>query len=689
MKNFLYLGVLFLMFTACPHPSFAQTSEVFYQDEFIFDDEVFKIVASRENNLEFKVSLLGEVQTFDLVNLQDGYIFHKKLSRALKTVMTANKKDYREKNNALNDSLEIILNSLASDKDFKLTSLSKDNLKTLIDDLSSVKGCDSVFMNRPFMEHTLVKDSSAHIKSVFQNFKENCISNSKRLSDEKEQELLKIALRLFEGIKKNSLIDKDDASEAGAIIVFDTIPFCFRKEAKEADFYLKKINKGFEKSYTAKGKGVQKELSVFDKHLPKKEKPKKTDPDPSTSLLPRSSDLDTCPDIPFILDSIQFEFENDNLQNIKAIGKINGKLEIFKNVYPISFSTKADGNTNYFLYSISSDPVKRISTNDLFLYNYNLLLYTENYAPKDQVIYVKPNENGVILFKEKNSEILKTKVFTDLVGLDDSEPNGIIQLEFSKSMSLFTRPIPLSKLLPFKNKKNYSKNYFIFLNSIEPVFTLSKIEGDDDRLPLIKIDSIAYASYNDMLRYRKSSLGLDLSVLKIGFPSIHSTVEIGADLNFSLVDFSSFDTSLVTTQIITNPDSTQQILQTEQITENTSTNLTRDIGLSLQWNILPSDKYELSIRYSLKWFKFYPKDELNPIVPFTDRLAISKITTSTEQKEKNTTEIYHIFQLLGTARLSKRGELFFRGRYHFVDKNTNQNFFQIQLGYSYFFFSTN
>lgn len=649
--------VIFLLFTSLL--AFSQDYNSFYKKDFSFENEVFRISAKNEtDSFKFSLSYENQEKSFDLVDLNDDLVFHLKLSSAMQSVITADKASYNSINIVLNDSLKILKDSILVNRSYNVNDSLETTFKTIIDQLVGIKGCDSVFLNRPLMSFCMNKDSSDNVYKIFENFKEGCISNSKRLDEEKERELLDLSLKLIKEIRSKNRIVRDDASEAGSIMVRQKVHLWFndtpknKKEEKERE--LEKELKEAEKLWSASYKSDASTMKNYEKFKIG---------DDSVTLIE--------------IDSVQFEFEDDQLKNVKAIAIYRDFPVIFTNSYPISFSTKSDGNAKIPLFSEGHGLNAVIYSNELFFYNFNLLNFTENYAPKNQTIYVKPNSTGTVVFKEKNTEILKTKVFTDFVGIDSNEPNGLLQLEFSKPISMNTKVKPMRK---------YSKNYKLWFGEIEPIFTLNKIENDDKQLPSIKSHDKPLVSFNDVLRYRKASLGTEVSFFKFGVPSLHSEFSFLSDLNFSLVDIGWQDTITTVVQTIVEPDSILNI-QSDNITENKSTHLTRDVGLTFQWDIFPSDKYQLSLRYSYKFFKFYPKDELKPVIPFVKLNQLEDLSSINIDK-LDVTEGYHTFQLLGTARLSKKSDLFIRGRYHFFDRNIRQQFFQIQFGYSYFFFAS-
>ncbi len=306
-----------------------------------------------------------------------------------------------------------------------------------------------------------------------------------------------------------------------------------------------------------------------------------------------------------------------------------------------------------------------IEVRDLFFYNYNLLLRTENYSPKDQTLYVIPTESGKLVFKERTSEILKAKVFTDFIGLNGNDPNGLVQLEFSKPVNIVTKVFPFSR---------YNSFYVIFLNRFEPKFTLNKLEDDDSELAIKLVDTFRVANYNDVMRYKRASLGFRIEAIRFGLPAFQSVFSIAYEHNYNIVRFSEEVSEKL-------PDTDSTLVST-----NIFSNLTRDLGIVFKWDINPSDKYQFSLSYARKIFKFYPND-VDPIIPVTNQKDAKFETRKFDGSPDS--ESYHTFEFLASAQLSKRGELFFRGRYHFLNENKNQNYFQTQLGYSFYFFKEN
>jgi hypothetical protein len=106
-----------------------------------------------------------------------------------------------------------------------------------------------------------------------------------------------------------------------------------------------------------------------------------------------------------------------------------------------------------------------ITMDEVFWNDYRLLNQTENYSPKDQVVTFKPGQKGTVVKKEKATNLLKAKIFSDIVGFNSSQPNGLIQTEFSHRFYFNTRVHQIRD----------SYYYFGFANSAMPKITLTEI----------------------------------------------------------------------------------------------------------------------------------------------------------------------------------------------------------------------
>lgn len=612
-----------------------QSIDPFYIEDFIFDDDAYRILGFKEGNkiLRFEISLKNISTQFDLVNLNNQLVLHKKLSEGIQIIRKSIDFDYIGKSKSLNSKLRLIKASGDSDSTYVIPQDLKQETIGIINNLIAIKGCDSVFVNRPIF--TYLKDSirNLSIRSFTGSLQTSCKLVRLKIEDSLNNDLMKVTIDLQKKMIKALLTEKDNASLAGKIVVLrDTINPLINVSKKSQET----LSSTFNESYENKEDPGYKVFSDL-------EKKHENTPDSLLEELKKRGDDGTL-FLPYVIDSVQFEFEGDKLLNVKVIGKIDKEIIIFENVYPISFSTKLDVNKGFSLFSIKNNSYDkmRIESSQVFYYDYNFLLNTENYAPKNQIVYVKPGAEGKILFKEKNEEILKAKVFSDLVGLNDDNPNGILQIEVSKPVNLWTKVFPMGK---------FSTSYLTIFSEIEPIFAWNKIEDDDKELKVLKVNDLSFASYNDIMRFRTASIGGNLQLIQLGIPSFHSKFSIGYNHNYSFVPLLVQDTI---SQIVQDPN-----IQINNLEENSSTYLTRDLGGYVKWDILPSDKYQFHFVYNLRWFRFFSNDNNDPVFPFTNQEKILSMSGNEEiTSDRNKNELFHSFEFFATIRLSKRRVVF-------------------------------
>lgn len=392
------------------------------------------------------------------------------------------------------------------------------------------------------------------------------------------------------------------------------------------------------------------------------------------------------------VERVYIEFESNQIKNIKVVGKmldiekhikktftelgyINrfndlGEINIaitdvvFQNRVPISYSTKRDISRDVFLLNKKNKDVRLFDNEDLFgigVYinlsdvfdnDYNLLNYTENYSPKDGVVMISPGEEAKIIYKEKTLNLLQAKVFSDFVGLDADEPNGLIQTEISKRVYLNTSIRQMGKYY----------TYFGTLNSFYPRVTLSKLEENNRDLELQTItdpqfvvnDLNHYATTLQTYRFQNFSVGGELNLFYIGLPKLHMMIYANAGAHFGRTS-------------VTYP------FVSDSIDNRFNVN-------SLMWypeidiNIQPHPSYRFSVD-----FKYTSFDILND--------AVLQVNSPAPyfRNEGDTENRLGIIKFTAAVKPNNEipGELFFRWTYNWTLGNIDQNFLQAQVGYSF------
>jgi hypothetical protein len=411
----------------------------------------------------------------------------------------------------------------------------------------------------------------------------------------------------------------------------------------------------------------------------------------------------------FFVDNVSVEFEDGTIKNIFADmsladqtgNPIKGTSLRFKNISPISISTKTDPDAFEKIKMFSSqkwhlnkkfdlikddlqstDPKilhletkspeldkKGGDTSELldkeFLYFYlsDLLDYSiiaendrEDYSPANTVVELNKQNASAVLKKEKRSKILTARAYTDFIGIQDDQPNGLIQVEASKRINFNTA------------KYGGAFLYVSIFSYVEPVLSFSKIEKNKNALELnsSSLDSAQtqagkkqfMVSPVDIYKYQKSSFDIHLNLMKINIPELKLNIQFNTSLGM-------LKTNTVDTLLITGPNT---VIKSSD--PNFTTLNTLRWGFSTIFEIKPENRYGIC----LGW------DRRNPDL-LTQGFTIPKVTG----KNNKLINTAWVDAFLKTNEDSK---LFFRYRFTFEDKKSKNNFSQIQLGYLMDLFKT-
>lgn len=401
----------------------------------------------------------------------------------------------------------------------------------------------------------------------------------------------------------------------------------------------------------------------------------------------------------FTVYNIQIQFQDGFIENIKVFGKIAGDSNLLKyeNFFPIGFSTKKDfrrlidiqlfekSNSHHYFNSF-------LNLGNLISYNQELMNNNKEYCPANQVLKINDltkDVTEVFLYKEQTSKILEAKIFSDLKGTDINYPNGLIQLELSKKLNLFTRRFPCFY------KKVYQFNYGFF-NFVNPEFSINKVEDNHKRLVVTHINNLSlaadtlkpvvFASTINLLRHQVYKVGFDLSIFLLDFHHLKSTLEIGMGTHFGRTAIQD------TTRIKTYIDASSFEFKAA------SANNVKEYGINtfqygpyLTWQIFPSGRFGVSATQRFTWVRSLT-DSFNR---FKDNEQFLKTIAQTSPKEKGTipfnfsdciasSEIYAFFN----PNTDGSNKLFFRYRLNYNIKNSIDNFQQLQVGFSTYISST-
>lgn len=401
---------------------------------------------------------------------------------------------------------------------------------------------------------------------------------------------------------------------------------------------------------------------------------------------PDSFDLRQIPG--FTVHNVQIQFQDGFIENIIVLGKWDNdpRMLKFENGFPIAFSTRRDFRMlqHYYLYERTvyssyrefghyKTPVS-IRLGDLLFYTPNLSIDTKDYSPYNHVYKSDLTDSitKVNLLKEKTSKILELKIYSDLKGFEGDNPNGLVQVEFSKKLNFLTRRMPIPR---WRNWFNIGA-----LNFVTPYFTMNKIEKNNKRLVPTYFGSQGkdtmranvYASTLKLLQHQVFSLGANFNIVTIDIPGFKSTLCMNAGLYFGRTLLQ---------------DTMREKIDSFQFKSINSNNV-YEFGVNnfmfvpeVSWQIFPDRRYGLSVTQRFIHFKTY-SNQVTQVVDsahYTDYLRSlkgdrSKIDEYNPSRWLGSTEVFAFY------RPSEYNKLFFRYRYNWDLGNTRQNFHQLQLG---------
>ncbi len=380
-------------------------------------------------------------------------------------------------------------------------------------------------------------------------------------------------------------------------------------------------------------------------------------------------------------------FENGYVSNIQinALDK-NNKPYVFQNIYPIPLQSQWDIEALKYikLYEKHSKNLY-VRLVEVFDYNKEVDLARRDYSPQDTVIELSFNDtvNKFDVHKEPGFRFFNIAVFSDLVGIGEENPNGLVQTEISRKFNLVSRRLQWSK-----KGLNFSG-----LNFITPMLTTSKIENKqkylisemlfdsttfvNDSTSLLPLDeklntySRRTITTLQLYRYQVFSVGFNLNIVTVDAPNFKSTFYLNSGLYYgrtlvrdSLMDYNATDTTFSANGLVNN------------IGINTI-----QFQPTFTWQIFGDGRAGLSLSNSIILFK-----------AFTDKYNIAGNTRDI----KNDNGTYNFgkqnlminsFEFFGWFKPSKRdyGKLFLRYRFNSelgFGNAPKHNFHQLQLGYS-------
>ena len=302
-----------------------------------------------------------------------------------------------------------------------------------------------------------------------------------------------------------------------------------------------------------------------------------------------------------------------------------------------------------------------IKLGELLTYEPNTDLLTLDYSPADKLV-VREGDKIVDVYREEFPKLIEGAIYTDLIGLSEDKPNGLIQTELSRKFNLVTSRVPLGK-------SNFLSSFGLGgLQYIRPAITFTKIEGKERRYkPMAKeflsdssnVTRSVYVRPLDVMEYQNLSLGVDQNLLVVDHANYMFYLNFGLRFNKTAVADS-------LSRIENN-----ELVKSGNVEEYSLNYFTLYPELTLL--LLPEKRVSFEMIYRLTYF-----------APAFDNVDLFRIEGG--QNKFDTEKKYrwfHTFHAGLTLRTNDDNKIFARYRYNCELNNFTQSFHQLQLGYSF------
>ena len=396
-----------------------------------------------------------------------------------------------------------------------------------------------------------------------------------------------------------------------------------------------------------------------------------------------------------------------------------GALE-FKNAYPISISGKHDPERfaqiklNCYDCAGIQGLNRYIKLSDLLELDITLENDKEDYSPANITFNINPEKSVVEMRKEKRSQIISIAAFSDFVGIDQEQPNGLIQIEAKRKVNINTKYRPLYKRKEgqdIASKYDLSKydfirvkpkgiskgtpeyiKYYVILKDKTPNYQIRK---------KVITDSLDALDINRKLLTGELVVAIDSSENKPFKPGYFVWMpSIEPKLLFSKIDDKNRFIMLDSTQSAGKHTDPLKQFQYQLVSFGTTINLLKIVypQSKLSWNLLDLGAFwyrarvqnikdtstNISMSINNAYFSASSSLTFKPDSrwSFTNGLSYFKQQSfNTEyQFQRNKGLLQANFD--GSYKTNSESKMFFRFRWTFDEHDPNKNFTQFQVGYA-------
>ena len=346
------------------------------------------------------------------------------------------------------------------------------------------------------------------------------------------------------------------------------------------------------------------------------------------------------------INSAQIVFEDGTIKNIIIEGtNPEGEKVTFSNIYSVGITTRANiiDFNNISLNLELSRNYTPINLSDVIKYERKVNLRTNDFSPADVALVLYPNKPQE-LFKAPSSKLFQLNMFSDFVGLNENNPNGLVQVEFTKRINLWTKRTDAWL--------NSGKGRFTHLL---PSFEISKLEENNRSIELSQfkngVQITNYLNPLELYRYSYARISNEINIYDLQGPSV--SVHLNA---FGGIGITNVKDTVLVNAVETPYD------------ENVNTLM---YGANVKFLFNPESRwsYQLSSRFT-------------KLKPLSDNFNFASIEKNEYKEEAN--DLMTTWEFLLSWNAGADNQIFGRFRFNHELKYLNNNFTEFQIGYSVF-----
>jgi hypothetical protein len=206
-------------------------------------------------------------------------------------------------------------------------------------------------------------------------------------------------------------------------------------------------------------------------------------------------------------DSISFRIRKGRLMNTVAFLRDSSKIVIFYNNDKVTL-TKKKLEEKFSDYKLKDyiGSTEQINLRDFFYFEKNLNYNGDDFYPTDTTVtFSKKNKNiivGVYSSRRDFGNFIEFDMLSDIQGLNNDSPNGLIQFEGRASFTL--------------NRRYFCGSNFRFFYNIIPFIQFNKIDENNRNLPVLKdtINNTKYLNTVNLWQYSNLTFGIKINILR-------------------------------------------------------------------------------------------------------------------------------------------------------------------------------